>query len=105
MRWSQLRRRKYTGAPLSGQSEFDTPDFRARTAGGTPAIPAIPANAHINLAAHENNGGVRILRRAYNYTDGVMLSPRELDAGLSFLCYQRDPRRQFVALQRKTGSA
>jgi deferrochelatase/peroxidase EfeB len=57
----------------------------------------------VALAAHENNRGVRILRRAYNYTDGVLADSGELDAGLFFLCYQRDPRTQFVPLQRKLG--
>jgi len=31
----------------------------------------IPADAHIRLAAHENNGGLRILRRGYSFTDGI----------------------------------
>lgn len=91
---------KYSGAPLSGHKEFDTPNFNA-TAGGEPAI---PADAHIRLAAHENNDGVRILRRAYNYTDGVVPSSGELDAGLFFICFQQDPHKQFVALQHKLGA-
>lgn len=91
-------RHKYTGAPLSGGNEFDAPNFHARAADGSAAI---PPTSHMALAAHENNGGVRILRRAYNYTDGVIASSGELDAGLFFLCYQRDPRTQFVALQHK----
>jgi len=95
-----IGRYKYSGAPLSGHKEFDTPDFHATGMGG----PAIPADAHIRLAAHENNGGVRILRRAYNYTDGVVPSSGELDAGLFFICFQQDPRKQFVPLQRRLGS-
>lgn len=91
---------KYSGAPLSGHKEFDTPDFHATAMGG----PAIPADAHIRLAAPENNGGMHILRRAYNYTDGVVPSSGELDAGLFFICFQQDPRKQFVPLQRKLGS-
>ena len=30
----------------------------------------IPADAHIRLAAPATNGGVRILRRGYSFTDG-----------------------------------
>ncbi|BCJ27186.1 iron uptake transporter deferrochelatase/peroxidase subunit [Actinocatenispora sera] len=91
-------RHKYTGAPLTGGSEFDKPNFAAKNPDGSPTI---PVGAHMRLAARENNGGVQILRRAYNYTDGMIASSGELDAGLFFLCYQRDPRSQFVALQRK----
>jgi deferrochelatase/peroxidase EfeB len=94
-----IGRYKYNGAPLSGKREFDTPNFRA-VHGGQPAI---PVDSHIALAAHENNKGTRILRRAYNYTDGVLAESGELDAGLFFLCYQQDPRTQFVTLQRKLG--
>jgi len=85
-----IGRYKYSGAPLSGGNEFDQPDFTA-----------IPARAHIRLAAHENNDGVRILRRGYSFTDGIVPSSGELDAGLFFIAYQKDPRQQFVALQRK----
>lgn len=95
-----IGRHKYSGAPLSGAKEFDTPDFSAT---GTTGQTLIPADSHIALAAHENNGGVRILRRGYNYTDGT-LATGELDAGLFFIAYQADPRTQFVALQRKLGA-
>jgi deferrochelatase/peroxidase EfeB len=93
-------RAKYSGAPLTGAKEFDRPDFHAVQGGN----PVIPAGAHIRLAARENNGGLQILRRGYNYTDG-MLANGELDAGLFFVAYQQDPRTQFVALQRKLGAS
>ncbi|MGA8114728.1 MAG: iron uptake transporter deferrochelatase/peroxidase subunit [Actinocatenispora sp.] len=95
-------RHKYSGAPLTGTKEFDTPDFHAKLPDGTPGI---ATDSHIALAAHENNHGMRILRRAYNFTDGVLPASGELDAGLFFLCYQRDPRHQFVPLQRKLGTS
>lgn len=93
-------RAKYTGAPLGGHAEFDNPEFNAVNAGNEPLI---PVDAHIRLAAHETNSGVRILRRGYSYTDG-MLDNGELDAGLFFMAYQKDPRAQFVKLQRKLGA-
>ena len=93
-------RHKYSGAPLTGSGEFDTPDFAAQGPSGKPVI---PAGAHIRLAAHENNGGVRILRRGYSFTDGIDAASGELDAGLFFIAYQKDPRTQFVALQRRLG--
>ncbi|MBV8993012.1 MAG: deferrochelatase/peroxidase EfeB [Pseudonocardiales bacterium] len=92
-------RAKYTGAPLSGKTEFETPDFAARTAGGELTI---PDNAHIRLAAFENNDGLRILRRGYSFTDGIDARTGTLDAGLFFISFQKDPA-QFIALQRKLG--
>ena len=61
-------RDKDEGAPLTGTKEFDTPDFAARDAEGELVISPI---AHIALSAPENNGGVMIKRRSYNYTDGL----------------------------------
>lgn len=93
-------RHKLSGAPLSGTREFDTPDFTRLGADGKPMI---PLNAHIALAAHENNGGLKILRRSYNYTDGI--GPYgQLSAGLLFISYQNDPA-HFEALQTKLGAA
>ena len=37
------------------------------------------------------NDGERILRRGYSFTDGVDESLGELEAGLFFICFQRDP--------------
>jgi deferrochelatase/peroxidase EfeB len=91
-------RHKVSGAPLTGAGEHDSPDFAARAADGQPAI---PMDAHMRLAAHENNNGVRVLRRGYSYTDGMFSDSGELNAGLFFIAYQKDPRAQFVPLQRK----
>jgi deferrochelatase/peroxidase EfeB len=93
-------RHKVSGAPLGGATEFDPPDFAGTDADGGLAI---PATAHIRLAAHENNGGLRILRRSYNYTDGIN-QVGLLDAGLLFIAYQNDPA-HFEALQTKLGAA
>lgn len=62
-------------------------------------------DAHVRLAAHENNNDLRILRRGYSYTDGMRPDTGELDAGLFFIAFQKDPRAQFVVLQRKLGSS
>jgi deferrochelatase/peroxidase EfeB len=93
-------RRKEGGAPLSGKTEFDTPDFAARTASGGHVI---SQRSHIALAAHENNNGIKILRRSYNYTDGISQFG-QLDAGLLFIVYTKDPD-NFVHLQRKLGGS
>jgi deferrochelatase/peroxidase EfeB len=93
-------RDKRAGAPLSGGTEFTAPDFGAKASDGTPKI---SPTAHIALAAHENNDGIKILRRSYNYTDGLN-QYGQLDAGLLFISYQNDPA-HFEALQTKLGSS
>jgi deferrochelatase/peroxidase EfeB len=91
---------KTSGAPLTGTHEFDPPDLDALH--GT--APVIPLDAHIRLAAPSTNAGKKILRRGYSYTDGNDAQTGLLDAGLFFICFQQDPRSQFVPLQRKLGS-
>lgn len=91
-------RTKLEGAPLSGTEEHDTPDF---TATGSDGAPLISPTSHVALAAHENNGGLKILRRGYNFTDG-MSSDGQLDAGLLFIAYMNDPQ-AFVTLQTRLG--
>lgn len=93
-------RHKVTGAPLTGNEEFDTPDFHKKDAEGSLII---PATSHISLAAHENNDGIKILRRPYNYTDGLN-NYAMLDAGLLFISYQKDPA-QFEQLQTRLGAS
>ena len=44
---------------------------------------------------------MRLLRRGYSFTDGIDPTTGELDAGLFFICFQRDPRTGFVAVQRQ----
>jgi deferrochelatase/peroxidase EfeB len=92
-----IGRTKTIGAPLGGHGEFDHVDLAARSRSG---LPTIPADAHIRLAAPTENRGIRILRRGYSFTDGMDPRLGQLDAGLFFIAYQRDPRRQFVPLQR-----
>jgi len=98
---SVIGRHKISGAPLGAQAEHDAVDLTAVDAQGHPVI---PATAHIRLAAPSNNGGQRILRRGYSFTDGIDPVTGELDAGLFFICFQRDPRDGFVALQRQLGA-
>ncbi|GAA1332091.1 iron uptake transporter deferrochelatase/peroxidase subunit [Pseudonocardia xinjiangensis] len=94
-------RTKSAGAPLTGTAEFDTPDFGATGPDGTPVI---ADNAHIRLAAFENNNGLRILRRGYSFNDGIDPTTGDLEAGLFFISFQSDPA-TFVTLQRKLGSS
>ena len=91
-----IGRHKTSGAPLGRTHEHDTVDLAAK---GPDGQPLVPVDAHIRLAAPANHGGMRILRRGYSFTDGIDPVTGELDAGLVFLAYQKDPRRQFVPIQ------
>jgi deferrochelatase/peroxidase EfeB len=95
-----IGRHKYSGAPLGGSEEFEPLPLDKK---GPDGQPVIPLNSHVRLASAEENGGLQILRRGYSFTDGVDQSLGELEAGLFFICFQRDPEKQFVALQRKLG--
>jgi deferrochelatase/peroxidase EfeB len=97
-------RQKISGAPLGKQKEFDKADLDAVDADGNFLI---PENAHLRLATAATNDGAQILRRSYSYNDGVnFIAERwppwrqgmEYDAGLLFICYQRDPRTGFIKI-------
>jgi deferrochelatase/peroxidase EfeB len=96
-----IGRVKESGAPLGGREEFETVDLRA-TRGGKSVI---PADAHIRLASHETTGAARILRRGYSFTDGVDAVTGQLDGGLFFIAYQRDPRTGFIPIQRQLAAS
>ncbi|SEG60991.1 deferrochelatase/peroxidase EfeB [Nonomuraea solani] len=88
-------RNKGEGAPLGKKAEFDTPDFTAK---GPDGELHIKSDAHVRLAHPSAHGEARLLRRGYNFVDGSDGLGR-LDAGLFFIAYQRDPRKQFVPVQ------
>jgi deferrochelatase/peroxidase EfeB len=93
-------RKKDSGAPLTGMKEHDKPQYDAKDAQGDPLI---PETAHIRHAAPENNAGIRLLRRGYSFTDGFDPQLGQLDAGLFFIAYQRNPHLQFVPIQTRLG--
>ncbi|MCU1423901.1 MAG: efeB [Microbacteriaceae bacterium] len=90
-------RTKGEGAPLSGGTEFTEPDFALAGRGDAPLIDEA---AHVRLAHPGSNGGAAMLRRGYNFVDGNDELGR-LNAGLFFICFQSDPREQFVPIQLK----
>jgi len=89
-----IGRSKLEGAPIGRTHEHDPVD-----------LSLITTRAHIHAAAPSLNGGVRLLRRGYNFADGVDAHTGEVDAGLFFIAYQRDPRKQFIPLQRRLDHA
>jgi deferrochelatase/peroxidase EfeB len=40
-----------------------------------------------------------MLRRGYSFTDGIDPVTNQLDAGLFFIAFQRDPRTAFIPVQ------
>jgi deferrochelatase/peroxidase EfeB len=99
-----IGRQKASGASLGGDREFEPLKLDAADKDGNTLI---AENAHARLAAPESNDGAQILRRAYSYDNGVSYVAErwppwrqgmEFDAGLLFICYQRDPRTGFVKL-------
>ncbi|HZC28090.1 MAG TPA: iron uptake transporter deferrochelatase/peroxidase subunit [Actinopolymorphaceae bacterium] len=97
-----IGRQKVGGGPLTGVHERDKVDLTAKKPDGELIV---AEDAHIRLAAHAQNDGQKILRRGYSFTDGMDPLTGQLDAGLFFICFQQDPRRQFVAIQRRLGSS
>ena len=45
-----------------------------------------------------------MLRRGYSFTDGINPVTNQLDAGLFFIAFQRDPRTGFIAVQQNLAS-
>ncbi|WP_251094104.1 iron uptake transporter deferrochelatase/peroxidase subunit [Streptomyces sp. Caat 7-52] len=92
-----IGRRKADGAPLSGGSETTPMDLDKTDAGGDLAV---PLNAHARITRPDRNGGAAMLRRPFSYHDGIDTDGTP-DAGLLFVCWQADPLRGFVPVQRK----
>jgi deferrochelatase/peroxidase EfeB len=97
-------RHKVSGAPIGKNSETDPLDLDATDKDGAYVI---AENAHVRMAAAATNEGAQILRRPYSYNDGVNFTAErwppwrqgiEYDAGLFFICYQRDPRTGFIKI-------
>jgi deferrochelatase/peroxidase EfeB len=96
-----IGREKASGAPLGGMDEYDAVDLTTKTNGSQ----TIPADAHIRLASPDYNDGQRILRRGYSYSEPPEPGSGQIDAGLFFICFQRDPRRQFIPIQRRLAAS
>jgi deferrochelatase/peroxidase EfeB len=99
-----IGRSKYSGAPLGAKNESDPLNLDAVDKDGNSVI---PFSAHVRLAAPASNGGAQILRRGYSYNNGVNFTAErwppwrqgmEYDAGMFFICYQRDPRSGFIKI-------
>ncbi|MEU4008739.1 iron uptake transporter deferrochelatase/peroxidase subunit [Streptomyces pseudogriseolus] len=92
-----IGRRKADGAPLSGGDETTEMDLEKTDARGDLVV---PINAHARITRPDQNGGAAMLRRPFSYHDGIDADGTP-DAGLLFICWQADPLRGFVPVQRK----
>ncbi|HEX4248918.1 MAG TPA: Dyp-type peroxidase, partial [Pseudonocardia sp.] len=88
-------RRRDSGAPLDGAAESDVPNYAA-----DPKGEVVPLTAHMRLANPRtpDTANSRILRRPYNYDNGVDRNGN-LEVGLIFVSFQQDIARQFEATQ------
>lgn len=82
-------RDKKDGAPLSGGSEFSAPDFEKT---GQDGAKLIDERSHVARVHPDNNKGIRMLRRGYNFVDGNDAQGR-LNAGLFFIAFVSAPER------------
>jgi dye decolorizing peroxidase len=92
-----IGRRKSDGAPLSGGTETSEMDLEKTDSRGDLVV---PFNAHARITRPDQNGGAAMLRRPFSYHDGIDTDGVP-DAGLLFICWQADPLRGFVPVQRK----
>ncbi|MFD4787565.1 iron uptake transporter deferrochelatase/peroxidase subunit [Streptomyces sp. NPDC058459] len=92
-----IGRRKSDGGPLSGGDETTAMDLEKADAGGEYVV---PLNAHARITRPDQNGGAAMLRRPFSFHDGFDPDGTP-DAGLLFICWQADPLRGFVPVQRK----
>ncbi|MEU7663938.1 iron uptake transporter deferrochelatase/peroxidase subunit [Streptomyces lincolnensis] len=92
-----IGRRKSNGAALTGGTETTAMDLEKADAQGNLVV---PLNAHARITRPDQNGGAAMLRRPFSYHDGFDADGVP-DAGLLFVCWQADPLRGFVPVQRK----
>jgi deferrochelatase/peroxidase EfeB len=88
-----IGRQKGSGAPNGLTEEFEELNLADNT-----DRPLVDVDAHVRLASHQHLGGIRILRRGYNFTDGSD-GFGHLDAGLFFIAFVRNPLTQFIPMQ------
>lgn len=92
-----IGRHKSNGAPLTGGTEKTEMKLEAT---GSDGKLVIPLNAHARITRPDQNGGAAMLRRPFSFHDGIDADGVP-DAGLLFICWQADPLRGFVPVQRK----
>lgn len=97
-RENAMGRKLDSGAPLTGTDEHDNPDFTARDKFG---LPVIDPTSHMARARNpDNKPEQKLLRRPFSYDLPPEPGDEQLsNSGLIFICYQQDPRKQFIPIQ------
>ena len=93
-----IGREKASGAPLDGGDRGRRARLRCRSRGQDHA--AWTRISGWPIRARRNRQENLILRRPFNYSNGVTKSG-QLDMGLLFICYQADLEQGFIAVQRR----
>ena len=94
-----LGRVQSTGAPLTGEHEFDPVDLEAKDEAG---LEVIPPQSHV-ARAHARSPEELFLRRPFNFTsDGGGGDP---ESGLLFAAYCANIDRQFLPVQERLAEA
>lgn len=89
-------REKYSGAPLGGKTEMETPDYSK-----DPDGKVIPKDSHMRLANPQDAEFRKkhlLYRRPFDYSRGLSRAG-QLDVGLVFICYQANLSDGFIFVQ------
>ena len=95
-----IGRQKGSGAPNGLTQEFELLNFDLKDDKGTPLI---DVDAHVRLVNPDHVGGIKMLRRGYNFTDGSD-GFGHLDAGLFFIAFVRSPATNFIPVLARMSS-
>ena len=90
-------RYKESGAPFGEKDEFAVIDINKKEPDGNPVL---PIDSHVFLA---KKAETKICRRAFSYSDGINEISGQFDAGLLFICFQKNPE-QFIKIQNSLGN-
>jgi deferrochelatase/peroxidase EfeB len=83
-------RKKDTGAPYGRKKESDSVNMQKQ-----------PVNSHVRLA---KQAAQPILRRGYSYVDGMDEATGNVDAGLIFISFQKNPEKQILPMLKVLGN-
>jgi deferrochelatase/peroxidase EfeB len=64
-------------------------------------LKVLPPASHVALTSPKVNNNQRLYRRGYSFLDGVVSGAAAPAVGLMFICYNKDPRKQFIPIQRR----